>query len=163
MRTPSQQDRLRILETVDFLRLDATRRLDKDRKLNLGEFFTPAPVTQLLASLLQCESPSVTILDAGAGVGSLFCAYVAQLCEKDLPPKRINVIAYEIDEMLLEYLEETLHLCQVVCEQSGIQFTGKIMQRDFLADGVEHLTGTLFSLPSERPEFSCAILNLFLK
>ena len=159
MRTPSQQDRLRILETVDFLRLDATRRLDKDRKLNLGQFFTPAPVTQLLASMLQCESPSVTILDAGAGVGSLFCAYVAQLCEKDLPPKRINVIAYEIDEMLLEYLEETLHLCQVVCEQSGIQFTGKIMQRDFLADGVEHLTGTLFSLPSERPEFSCAILN----
>ncbi len=155
----ANQERHHLLDTVDFLRLDATRKLDTDRKSDLGQFFTPASVAHLLASLFECTSPAITLLDAGAGVGSLFSAYVAHLCEKDTPPEHIHVVAYEIDEILLGYLQETLHLCQKVCEQANIQFTGEIVQKDFLADGVELLAGTLFAPASERPAFTCALLN----
>jgi adenine-specific DNA-methyltransferase len=155
----TNQNRLNLLETVDFLRQDATKRLDKDRKSDLGQFFTPAPVAHLLASMPERSSPIITILDAGAGVGSLFSAYIAQLCEKDTLPKQVNIIAYEIDETLQEYLQETMHLCEIACEQAGIRFTGEILQKDFIADGVELLAGTLFAATSKKPEVTCAILN----
>src|SRR6266550_7996814 len=120
----ANQERHHLLDTVDFLRLDATRKLATDRKANLGQFFTPASVAHLLASLFEYTPPVITLLDAGAGVGSLFAAYVANLCERDTRPEHIHVVAYEIDEILLEYLQETIYLCQKACEQVNIQFTG---------------------------------------
>jgi hypothetical protein len=35
----ANQERHHLLDTVDFLRLDATRKLDTDRKSDLGQFF----------------------------------------------------------------------------------------------------------------------------
>lgn len=74
--------------------------------------------------MLQSNSSTISILDAGAGIGSLFSACTAQLREKDMPPKRIHVIAHEIDETLIEYLQETLDICRLACEQSSIQLKG---------------------------------------
>ena len=55
--------------TVDFFRLDASRRLDPARRVELGQFLTPSPVASLMASMFAAERPTVRILDAGAGVG----------------------------------------------------------------------------------------------
>jgi adenine-specific DNA-methyltransferase len=149
-----------LLEHVDFLRLDVRRKQEKERQAELGQFLTPAPVARLLVSMIKCQSPTIHILDAGAGVGSLFAACVANLCSRDTPPEQISVTAYEIDETLIDYLHETIRLCQLSCERVGITFEGKVLQRDFIADGVELLQeGTLFSSEHEKPKFNCAILN----
>lgn len=148
-----------LLEYIEFLRIDACRKQEKPRKTELGQYLTPAPVARLLASMLECQSSTIRILDAGAGVGSLFAACVANLCEREKRPQKICVTAYEIDETITGYLHETLRFCQKACERVGIEFLGEVIQRDFIAAGVEVLQETLFSSPLERPTFNCAILN----
>jgi hypothetical protein len=45
-----------LLEYVDFFRLDARRKQDRERQVALGQFFTPAPVARLMASMVECPS-----------------------------------------------------------------------------------------------------------
>ena len=148
-----------LLEHVDFLRLDAGRRQDKNRQTELGQFLTPAPVARLMVSMLECPFSAIHILDAGAGIGSLFAACVANLCGREIHPQKIRVTAYEIDETLIDYLHDTLLLCKSACERVGIEFVGVVRQTDFIADSVEALQETLFSGRYESSGYNCAILN----
>jgi adenine-specific DNA-methyltransferase len=145
-------------EQVDFLRLDAGRKLKESHKAAMGQFLTPMPIARFMASLLKCNTSTVHILDAGAGVGSLFAACVSELCHRQSKPKDIQVTAYEIDTSLVEYLEETLLLCEEECLRAGIQFSGRILQTDFIKSAVDHLQGGLFSTDTETT-YTCAILN----
>lgn len=147
-----------LLERVDFLRLDAGRHLQEGRKADLGQFLTPAPVARLMASMLTCPQPEIRILDAGAGVGSLFAAAAAELCRRPLRPRSIHVTAFEIDPKLAGYIPETFRLCQAECEPSGVCFTGELLQADFLAGVAERLAGNFFEEPATE-RFSCALLN----
>src|SRR6266567_8022926 len=108
-------------ERVDFIRLDASRKLKDSSKATMGQFLTPMPIAQFMASMFEFHSPTVHILDAGAGIGSLFAACVAVLCNRHAKPKQIQVTAYEIDGGLAEYLAETLLLCELECQKAGIQ------------------------------------------
>jgi adenine-specific DNA-methyltransferase len=147
-----------ILEHVDLLRLDAGRRLKPDQKSALGQYFTPPSVARLMASMARCGNAEVTILDAGAGVGSLFAALVESLCQRPVPPASIHVTAYEVDQQLAPYLSATLTLCERACAQRGIAFAGEVVTADFLASAVHQVRGDLFS--ADRPRrFNCAILN----
>jgi adenine-specific DNA-methyltransferase len=147
-----------VLERVDFLRVDAGRKLDATRKVKLGQFMTPAPVAQLMASMLECSGPDVHILDPGAGIGSLFAAAVAHLCRRSSRPQCITVTAYELDPLLIEYLADTLELCKAACKRASIQFTGEVIQADFIESAVDILDGGLFAaIPSAG--FNCVIMN----
>jgi len=147
------------LEHVDFLRLDAGRKQQKERKAELGQFLTPAPIARLMASMCTFSSSTLRILDAGAGVGSLFAACIAEICQREKRPERISVTAYEVDRTLLAYLHDTLDLCRFACERAGLVFEGEIVPRDFIEASVELLQESLFSLDNNGPKFNCAILN----
>src|SRR5579883_595949 len=99
--TPLFTEQVDFLEQIDFVRLDVARKQDRSRKAELGQFLTPAPVARFMASLLKAQSPALHILDAGAGVGSLFAACVVDLCTRENRPEQINVTAYEIDKELI--------------------------------------------------------------
>lgn len=146
------------LEQVDFLRLDAARRMEAERKSELGQFLTPASVARLMASMLEGRQAEVRMLDPGAGVGSLFAAAVAALCRRKIRPRHIEVTAYEIDAHLASYLPDTFRLCEMECEQAGVGFRWEVVEDDFIESAVTMLSGGLFS---QRPEkrFNCAILN----
>jgi adenine-specific DNA-methyltransferase len=150
------------MKQVDFLRNAIREELDNEEKSAFGQFFTPYPIAELMASMLTCQASTIRILDAGAGVGSLFTAAVTALCQQDNPPQHIMVTAYEIDDRLIEHLERTMHHCKVMCGEYGVDFTGGVRHEDFIEAGVTLLrkTRTLFSLDDEEPEcFDCAILN----
>src|SRR5260370_4140411 len=115
-----------LLEKVDCLRLDANRRLEGNRKADLGQFMTSAPVAQLMASLLEGIHPEVRMIDAGAGVGSLSAAAVAELCSRQTKPRSIHVTAYEIDPHLAAYLPDTMALCRSACEKVGVHFEAEV-------------------------------------
>src|SRR5579859_5981988 len=150
------------MKQVDFLRNAIREELDNEEKSAFGQFFTPYPIAELMASMLTCQASTIRILDAGAGVGSLFTAAVTALCQQDNPPQRIMVTAYEIDDRLIEHLERTMYHCKVTCGEYGVDFTGVVKHEDFIEAGVTLLrkTKTLFSWDDEEPEcFDCAILN----
>src|SRR5271157_2975142 len=147
-----------LLERVEFLRLHANRRLNGTHKSDLGQFMTPAPVARLMASMLEGGREEIRLLDAGAGVGSLFVAALAELLGRKASPRRIAVTAFEIDPHLASYLPDSLALCRCACEENGITFTGQVVQADFLASVADQFSGALFS-EGTSPRFNCAILN----
>src|SRR5262245_21741931 len=91
------------LQAVDQARLEANTRLNPQRKIELGQFMTPASVAQFMASLFSPGTGTVRLLDAGAGVGSLIDAFLNQWGSD-----AVSVSAYEIDPTMTSYLQETL-------------------------------------------------------
>jgi adenine-specific DNA-methyltransferase len=146
-----------LIEQVDLFRLDANRQLDSRRRVELGQFMTPAPIACLMASMLVCDTSEVSLLDAGAGVGSLLSAAVVALSSRDQPPKSIRVTAYELEPLMIAYLRDTLQLCAELCDRIGIAFSSEIIAADFIAHTVDLLANPLFE--QSRSEYSCAILN----
>lgn len=146
-----------LLEHLDALRLDACRQLAQGQRGELGQFLTPAPVARLMASMFEASGPVVSILDAGAGVGSLFAAAVSELCCRPEKPQAIHVVAYEIDPLLLTYLADTVEICRTACSHAGIVFSAEVRAADFIKDIACLAEGSLFTRP--LPPFSAVILN----
>lgn len=142
---------------VDVLRRNASNSLEADQRAEMGQFLTPEPIARLMASLMQCSHPVVSILDAGAGTGSLFAACVASLCQTNTGIQAIHVTAYEIDPLLLTSLEKTAAMCHALCEQAGIIFCINVRPKDFIKEVADQSSKSLFA--AILPRFDVAILN----
>ncbi len=90
-------------------------------------------------------------------MGTLTAAFVAEVCQRDVRPRSIQVTAYEVEPLLVEYLHTTLVECQEVCQECDIAFASEVLEQDFIHAGVDMLRGGLF--PVERRSFNRAILN----
>jgi adenine-specific DNA-methyltransferase len=147
-----------IVDTVDFYRIDAFRRLDATHRSELGQFATPPRIATFMAGLFTDPSPkSVRLLDAGAGVGSLTAAYVQELCGRRRKPREIHVVAYEVDAALESYLADTLAICHKSALAAGVTLTSEIRHDDFIASAVAELSGELFG--HKLVGFNAVILN----
>ncbi|HXL09374.1 MAG TPA: Eco57I restriction-modification methylase domain-containing protein [Candidatus Bathyarchaeia archaeon] len=129
----------------------------RERKSALGQFLTPRPVADLMASFFEQNRKDIELLDAGAGKGSLTEAFVRAQCTRSAKPNRIAVTAYEIDEFLLDALHTTLLGCEQECETAGIKFSFQIRNEDFVLSAAESIRGGLF-VP-KASQFSAAIAN----
>ena len=147
-----------LLDYVDFLRIDASRRLDQAHRAEMGQFFTPPPVARLMASMLAERPKKLTIIDPGAGVGSLSAALIAEVSRwGDQKPLSISLAAYEIEPLLVDYLHSAIEEMAGVCRDEGIEFKGVVFPEDFIAAGAAMTIGGL--VPGDRRRFNCAILN----
>ncbi|MEO5654454.1 MAG: Eco57I restriction-modification methylase domain-containing protein [Nitrosospira sp.] len=86
--------------SIDKIRIAVSARLDPIIRSALGQYMTPWAIARFMASLFSQQTPA-TILDAGAGVGSLSVAFLDRF-----PKSRIE--AWEIDPMLRDYLTDSL-------------------------------------------------------
>jgi adenine-specific DNA-methyltransferase len=146
-----------LVDRVDFLRLDATRKLDPATRSALGQFMTPSEVARFMAALFQGRIRDIRLLDAGAGVGSLTAAFVEEMCTREPKPRTITSTSYELDPALRQYLGSTLKGCETLCNTSNIQFSSAVVSEDFIKASVETLDAGLFS--AKKRSFNCAILN----
>ncbi len=129
----------------------------QNRRHELGQFLTPHPVADFMASLFETRWQELNLLDAGAGDGALSAALVRRLGISRHKPKRISVTAYELDKTLIESLHATLRDCQQVCERSGIQFSATVFNEDFIATAVPMVRDELFI--RRELSFNAAIVN----
>lgn len=144
-----------VLEKADLLRISAGVQFNRERKSNLGQFFTPAPICQFMASLFSNMAGDVELLDPGCGVGSLFSAFIDEaLLRQQL--SSINVTAYEIDSSVDPFLKETLAECVSSCSQQDAKFTQNIIFEDFITSTGHSFTGSFFA---HSQSFTHAILN----
>jgi len=130
---------------------------DAKRKQELGQFLTPETIGSFMASLFEAHPVEIRLLDAGAGDGALTAAFVKRVCTNKRRPKRLSVIAYELDQTIIPALERTLRLCRVECGRSGIEFTGVLRKDDFIEAAVSLARRDLFS--ESKTPFNAAILN----
>lgn len=155
----SKSSAINLLGQVDLLRIAASLKQEQKQKGKLGQFLTPAPVAELMAGMFdKLDLPQISLLDAGAGVGSLLAAFVANLCQRKRRPANLDIVAYEIDPFLIVYLHQTLKLCARECQIAGISLNYEIRDTDFIEDAVRLLSPSLFDNP-DNCRFTHAILN----
>ena len=127
-----------------------------ERRHELGQFLTPEPVADFMASLFETPWRELNLLDAGAGGGALSAALVRSLCTAARKPKAISITAYEIDSTMIEPLRVTMAGCQRDCARAGIQFTATVLHEDFIQAAVPMVWQELFAPPA--PSFDDAIV-----
>jgi adenine-specific DNA-methyltransferase len=137
------------LDHADALRREVSPRLALKRKSALGQFMTPSPVARFMAALFPATSrTSCRLLDAGAGVGALSCAFLDRWASVDgFSFQSAEVEAYEIDDDLRAHLETTL-----ASYAGRLQVTSKVYPGDFIWEAARK------NFQGVQP-FSHAILN----
>jgi adenine-specific DNA-methyltransferase len=147
-----------LLDRLDILRKEATQKLQQSQRGKKGQFLTPSSVASLMAGMFEFNSQDISLLDAGAGIGSLLSAVVCEICQRPKKPRILQITAYEVDIILIEYLKQVLELCASECQRCGIVFASEIRQVDFIQDAVDRIHPTLFTQP-QKSEFTHAIIN----
>ncbi|MDZ4165609.1 MAG: Eco57I restriction-modification methylase domain-containing protein, partial [Smithellaceae bacterium] len=145
------------LHALDHIRRSfnsATSRADRSQ---IGQFLTPAAIAQFMSAMFETDLQAVRILDPGAGAGVLFAACVETILSGKNRPLSIEVVAYETDNAILPYLEETMKRYQSLCLSDGIAFHGTIKDEDFVSAALAETRDSLFAVPGGR--FTHVILN----
>jgi adenine-specific DNA-methyltransferase len=127
------------------------------RQGELGQFLTPAPVADFMASLFDPFPNTVRLLDAGAGAGALTAALISRLCEKKNGVCSIEATLFELDPLIQDALLETMQDCQRLCDEAGIRFSFIIHETDFIQEMSARLADNLFG--TKPPIFDAAIVN----
>lgn len=139
-------------EAIDQTRLEVSPTLDPKRRAKLGQFMTPAPIAAYMASMFSNMPSDVRLLDAGAGMGALTAAFVAEACRREVRPRSIAVTAYDVDPQMADILDRTMQACAARCSDAGITFSFNVIRDDYVLRSAEPLL-------TNRPTFNCAILN----
>lgn len=139
---------LQFLESVDDIRKEVGQQIMPKRKAELGQFMTPSTVARFMASLFAPSTlQTAKLLDPGAGIGSLSCAFLDRWIAGDFAFHRVEVAAYEIDATLRDHLTRTL-----ARYQSQLAVAVSISADDFIEQAVKLIL-------EFGPRFTHAILN----
>ncbi|MDI1345071.1 MAG: Eco57I restriction-modification methylase domain-containing protein [Pseudolabrys sp.] len=123
-----------LAKSIDTTRLDASGKLDPDRRVALGQFMTPSEIAHFMASLFQRWPDKVRMLDPGAGIGSLSEAFAASFLKKARVGSQLEISAYEIEPILAGHLREHLFAIESVAGKHGGFIRTELHQRDFIEE-----------------------------
>ena len=146
-------------QRVEFFRIDANRKINQATRGQLGQFMTPASVAGFMASLFGAAQDEIQLLDPGAGVGSLTAAFVEEIATREEKPSSIEAVAYEIEPVLLEYLNATIEDCRHSAQSSQIKFSGSVRNEDFIQGGVAAVLGEDDLFGNSFRRFTHCIMN----
>ena len=147
-----------VLAHADDARREANATLDEARRSELGQFMTPAPIAAFMASMFERGPKHICLLDAGAGVGSLTAAFVAEMSSRERRPAAIDATAFEVEPAMTTRLHAVLKSCGETARRAGMEFRGSVRDADFIATAVAELEHGLFE-KARAPAFDAAILN----
>ena len=100
---------LQQLDTADSVRREVAPRTAPKHKAEFGQFMTPSSVARFMASLFPPSTlQTCRLLDAGAGVGALSCAFLDRWVTGGFGFESVEATAYEIDEKLRGHLAQHL-------------------------------------------------------
>jgi len=141
-----------ITARADKVRREVSPRLAVERRGKLGQFMTPQGIAADMAAMFEVLPADVRLLDAGAGIGALTAAFVAEALSRATPPRSISVTAFEVDSDLADLLRYTLEDCREACNARGITFRADLIEDDYILRSAEPLLAL-------GGRFNCAILN----
>ena len=123
-----------LIGDVERRRRECGETLDRRRRSQLGQFFTPADLAAFMAGLFEVSDRPARLLDPGAGVGSLAAAVADRWRSDGGGP--LAITAVEADPQLQEPLAQTLADLRCLPEVSGT-----IVDGDFIEWGSDRLSG----------------------
>ena len=150
---------LGLLSLTDASRRVANGKLNRETQNAFGQYMTPAPIAAFMASLFPAVTKKrVSLLDAGAGVGSLTSAFIERLCGCQ-SGYEIDVDAYEIDPELLPYLERNLDLCRTAAAGNGSFMLCRTIGEDFIAEASRGIVSANSLWAEDIKTFTHCIMN----
>jgi adenine-specific DNA-methyltransferase len=100
---------LQQLDTADSVRRQVAPRTTQKHKSELGQFMTPSSVARFMAGMFPPSTlQTCRLLDAGAGVGALSCAFLDRWLAGGFGFNAVETTAYEVDEKLRGHLKQHL-------------------------------------------------------
>ncbi|CAE6855890.1 hypothetical protein R75465_07409 [Paraburkholderia aspalathi] len=97
------------LEIADTVRRTVAPGITQKHKAEFGQFLTPSSVARFMASLFPASTVrTCRLLDAGAGVGALSCAFLDRWVAGGFGFDAVEATAYEIDDNLRGHLAQHL-------------------------------------------------------
>ena len=121
-----------LIEQIDRARREFSPTLDEGTRGELGQFMTPAPISEFMAQMFSPLPDHVRLLDAGAGMGALSVAFINAACKHKDRPSRIDVTAYEIWPDLADMLEGHLASAVAAAASVGIEVTYEVLRTDYI-------------------------------
>ncbi|MDZ4159121.1 MAG: hypothetical protein U1B80_04950, partial [Anaerolineaceae bacterium] len=125
------------LDQIDIIRTDFQKSLNKERQSEMGQFLTRPSIARMMASMFTFYPKEISLVDPGAGVGSLSAAFISNAVQAYPRPDNISITAFELDSQLVKGLEITLNRCKQLCSQYNINLQFDIRQEDFISSSVE--------------------------
>jgi len=141
-----------LLHDAEWIRVEATLGLSADTQASRGQYFTPERAASLIASMpVVPDADPIRILDPGAGSGILTAAVVERLVN-EVPGRRIEITAIDIDPALIPTLQRTADLCCQWAQALGTEVSIRVIQGNVisLATGLDSQL---------NPEFDIVIMN----
>lgn len=145
-----------LTDSTDITRICYSSRLSLKQRSELGQFLTPATVARFMAGQLNNLYGHISLLDPGAGVGTLTAAVVERLFHNHDQVKSCSITAYEIEPNFLSPLNQTLIECCAALKSQGIQADYCLREENFINASSE-LNLPLFNKSLQN--FTHAILN----
>lgn len=134
---------------IDQVRLEASAKIARRKKREMGQFMTPSSSANFMAALFKHTHHSTArLLDAGAGMGSLSGAFIERWEAGGFGFGRVEATAYEIDGRLGDYLTQTLAIYDA---RPDIKV--QVLVCDYIEDAVNLIQF------QTAPRFTHAILN----
>ncbi len=138
-----------LIDDVEARRQRASASLNPARRIELGQFFTPSPIASFLASMFEITDRPASLLDPGAGVGSLTAGFVSRWTTECVSP--LNVTACELDPSLHDDLAATLDECgRHPCVRA------ELLGTNFIEWAAEAVGGLRFA---DAPSFTHVVMN----
>lgn len=160
---PSSSQVLALADTVGWHSCVEKSREDRSSE---GQFFTPAPIAQFLASWFTEKSLNqklLHLLDPGAGGGALTAAFVERIVSLHANgslPKLENVLleVWELDKHFVPVLDANLKACIDALESAGLRASYRLHNVSFIEGAVRSQASSLFQT-HEQSTVTHAILN----
>lgn len=145
-----------LTDSADITRVYFSSRLNLKQRSELGQFLTPAPISRFMSGQFHSLSGHISLLDPGAGIGTLTAAVVERLLANPNEVKSCFITAYEIEPAFLSSLNKCLTECCVALHNQGIQANYCLRDEHFI-EASNSLDLSLFT--RSCPNFTHAILN----
>ena len=121
-----------LTDFTDVTRIHISSKLNLEQRSQLGQFLTPAPIARFMAKQFSNMSGDVSLLDPGAGVGTLTAAFVERLLANPHEVNSCHITAYEIEPNFILPLRQCLIECCESLENKGIRAEYKIYESSFI-------------------------------
>lgn len=133
--------------------------LESVQQNHLAQFFTPLKIADFMASLFDLRQKKIRILDPGAGEGILTQSIINRILNEKNDVRDIEIVAIEIDSKLIDKLDLNCRIALKKCNEAGINFSYRIINKDFIEYGFQQKNNSLFTKESDLGLFDLIITN----
>ncbi|MBZ0202465.1 MAG: N-6 DNA methylase [Ignavibacteria bacterium] len=131
-----------------------SKKVSAEHKKGNGQYFTPIPISGLMASFCRTRKKNLKILDPGCGAGILACSLVEHLTLNS-ESEKLDLVAYETDSELIRYTYASLSYLKKWLEKRNIVLNYIIFVEDF----VLHNALTISNNHKDTEKFDIIITN----